>query len=250
MMQITFTHIHRGGKVIPETEEYKQIHEPDFLSRYDSNLITWKCMPTVDLLKEAEGSLRDFNLQTSQKHLKFIFPPNEKLTDEIQAYLSSNNYSIGFLELYSIQPNDFSASGNAEAAIQFVTREKLEDFLHLQFNEDLQFGENFAKEKQTFLRNQYTKDNVHYILAYDQAKPVGSVILFDKEDTTEIDNLFVLESYQRKGIGSAIQHFIMKHFHDKTIILVADGEDTPREMYQRQNYCLEGFQYEALKVEE
>jgi len=59
-----------------------------------------------------------------------------------------------------------------------------------------------------------------------------------------------LASYQRMGIGSTIQHFVMEHFHTKTVILVADGEDTPREMYQNQNYRFEGFQFEALKVEE
>lgn len=42
----------------------------------------------------------------------------------------------------------------------------------------------------------------------------------------------------------------MDHFYTKSIILVADGEDTASEMYQRQNYCLEGFQYEAFKIEE
>ncbi|KGR79668.1 GNAT family N-acetyltransferase [Ureibacillus sinduriensis] len=250
MKQITFNQIHRDGEIILETKEYKQIHEAAFLSRYDSNLIIWKCMPTVELLQEAEDHLRKFHIQTNQKHIKFIFPPNEKVTDEVQTYLSSNNYSIGFLELYSIQPKEFSASRNTEIFIQFVTEKELDDFLLLQFNEDLHFGENFAKEKQTFLRKLHTNDNVHFIIAYDQLKPSGSVIVIDKEDITEIDNLFVLEAYQRKGIGSAIQHFIMEHFHNKTIILVADGEDTPREMYRRQNYHLEGFQYEALKVED
>lgn len=250
MSHISFNHIHRDGQIISETEEYKQIHESDFLSRYDSNLITWKCMPSVELLKEAEGNLKNFHLQTNQKHYKFIFPPNEQLTDEVQTYLSSNNYNIGFLELYSILPKDFSAIRNAKVLLQFVTEENLEDFLQLQFNEDLQFGENFAKEKQAFLLRQYVKNNIHYIIAYDQMIPIGSVIVIEKEDTAEIDNLFVLDSYQRKGIGSTIQHFVMEHFHNKTIILVADGEDTPKEMYQRQNYHFEGFQYEALKVEE
>ena len=44
-----------------------------------------------------------------------------------------------------------------------------------------------------------------------------------------------------------MQRKIMDLFPNKTIILLADGEDTPREMYQRQNYQQQGFQYEALK---
>jgi hypothetical protein len=41
---------------------------------------------------------------------------------------------------------------------------------------------------------------------------------------------------------------VMDRFANNTIILVADGEDTPREMYQKQNYRYLGFRYEAQKV--
>lgn len=37
----------------------------------------------------------------------------------------------------------------------------------------------------------------------------------------------------------------MKKFADKQIFLMADGDDTPREMYQKQNYMLQGLQYQA-----
>jgi len=249
MTHISFSHIHRDGQVVFETKEYKQFHNAEFLSHYDSNLISWKSMPSIRLFMEVEDVLRHFHAQNKQNHLKFIFPPNEKISNEIQNYLSSNNYSIGFLELYSIRPNDFKANKNSEISVQFVTEENMEDFLELHFNENLQFGEDFAKEKQNLLRTQHNIDNFHQIIAYEQSKPVGSVIVIEKEDTAEIDNLFVLPFFQSKGIGSTIQHFIMAHFHNKTIILVADGEDTPKEMYQRQNYRLEGYQYEAFKVE-
>ncbi len=37
---------------------------------------------------------------------------------------------------------------------------------------------------------------------------------------------------------------------NKTIILVADGEDTPREMYVGQNYQYYGFKYQFQNVYE
>lgn len=40
----------------------------------------------------------------------------------------------------------------------------------------------------------------------------------------------------------------MESFPEKTVILVADGEDTPREMYKKQNYQYHGFRYETQKV--
>ena len=66
-------------------------------------------------------------------------------------------------------------------------------------------------------------------------------------DTVEIDELSISESYQKKGVGSHLQRFAMDQYPHKMIILVADGEDTPREMYQKQQYHYFGFQYEVLK---
>ncbi len=64
----------------------------------------------------------------------------------------------------------------------------------------------------------------------------------------EIDNLFVDVSFRNKGIGSRLQKYAMEVFPNKTVILVADGEDTPKDMYRKQNYEYCGFSYEAVKV--
>ncbi|MGA5689718.1 GNAT family N-acetyltransferase [Cytobacillus pseudoceanisediminis] len=71
-----------------------------------------------------------------------------------------------------------------------------------------------------------------------------------KEYTAEIDGLMVHEDFQKKGIGRRLQKSVMDQFKDKTIILVADGEDTPKEMYRRQNYQYLGKQYNLLKIYE
>ncbi len=86
------------------------------------------------------------------------------------------------------------------------------------------------------------------MLALYKGNPAGSVDIIIEKDTAEIDGLVVDEDFQKKGIGSRLQKFVMENFHDKTIILVADGEDTPREMYRRQNYQYHGFKYHAQKV--
>ena len=78
---------------------------------------------------------------------------------------------------------------------------------------------------------------------------VGSTDVIVREQTAEIDNFYVLPSHQRQGIGSQIQQFVMEQYEDKTIILVADGEDTPKDMYAKQGYQFIGFQYNALKMD-
>lgn len=250
-MNITFQNIHKIGHIIYEDALYRQYHYPEMLSRYDSNFIEWKQMPTLEEFKKIEQALHTFHQQHGQQHVKFVFPADEKIPDPITSYLKEENYNIGFLELYTIQPSQFTVAKNPNINVQPVTEKNLEDFLKLQYTEDLRYGENFATQKQTMLRRQFQEESDRYqILAYNkEGVPVGSVEVSEKEQTAEIDNLFVIESNQRKGIGGQLQRHVMDQFPDKTIILVADGEDTPRNMYQKQNYKFQGFQYEVLKVE-
>ena len=63
----------------------------------------------------------------------------------------------------------------------------------------------------------------------------------------EIDGLGVLETYRHKGIGSTIQAYIGKLAEKKLVILVADGEDTAKDMYLKQGYTFLGYRYQILK---
>lgn len=163
--------------------------------------------------------------------------------------MKEETYEIGFLELYTIQPSQFPKAKNPAVDVQFVTDFNLEAFLELQYNEDLKYGETFAIQKQDLLRRQFHDRSKQQIIAYYEGIPAGSTELVEQAEIAEIDNFFVIKSFQRKGIGSQIQQFVMETFRTKTVILVADGEDTAREMYQKQNYAYQGYQYEALKTE-
>ena len=85
-------------------------------------------------------------------------------------------------------------------------------------------------------------------MAFYKGSPAGYVDVIISNETVEIDNLTVDESFQKKGIGSRLQKFVMESFPEKIVILVADGEDTPREMYKKQNYQYHGFKYETQKI--
>ncbi|GKV67148.1 MULTISPECIES: GNAT family N-acetyltransferase [unclassified Sporosarcina] len=151
--------------------------------------------------------------------------------------------------MYAIQPNHFpSVTMNSDIDIQAVTEDNLKIFLDLQYLSDVQYGEEFAKQKTDLLKRQFSEPNIHQVLALYKGKPAGSVELIAAEETVEIDNLFVDVSFRNKGIGSRLQKYAMEVFPNKTVILVADGEDTPKDMYRKQNYEYCGFSYEAVKV--
>lgn len=249
MNNITFEQIHILGHLIKENEIYRQYHYPEMLNRYDSNFIEWMKMPTLTQFQDVEQSLKTFHQANNQQHIKFIFPANEKISEEITKYLTTESYTIGFLELYAIQPSVFTVAKNVAIDVELVTDSNIEHFLKLQYDEDLKYGEGFAKDKQHLLLRQFQDRSKQQIIAYYDGIPSGSAEIIEQAETVEIDNLFVIGELQRKGIGGQIQRFVMDKYEHKTVILLADGEDTAREMYQKQNYEYQGFRFEVLKVE-
>ncbi|MGX6443635.1 GNAT family N-acetyltransferase [Neobacillus sp. K501] len=249
-MEITFNDIFIHGHKVAEDSLLKQYHFPEMLTRYDSSFIEYKHYPTLEELKLAESYLRDYHQKHGQKHIKFKFPENERIPLELEYYLNQKGYDIGFLELYAIQPDQFpGVEHNPDIAIQQVTNQTLEAFLELQYQQDLIFGNRFANQKKELNKSIFQNPRIIQLMALYQGEPAGAVDLILSRKMVEIDNLGVLPSLQKKGIGSRIQKWVMDTFDDKTVILVADGQDTPRDMYQKQNYQCVAYQYYTQVVE-
>ncbi|ETI67407.1 GNAT family N-acetyltransferase [Neobacillus vireti] len=249
MKQITFEDIYTLGNVVAENNQYRHFHYPEMLIRYDSNFIEFKNLPSLTEFKEVEKYLRDFHRKNGQQHVKFYFPADREPTKELIAYLTDTGYETGFLELYAIQPKQFPFVPNhQDIDIQVVTDKSLEKFLALKHQHDLEFGSEFAKQKAELIKRQFEDPNIIQILAFYEGSPAGYVDVIVSKETAEIDDLSVDEQFQRKGIGSRLQKFVMESYPERMVILVADGQDTPREMYQKQNYQYLGFKYEIQKV--
>jgi ribosomal protein S18 acetylase RimI-like enzyme len=117
----------------------------------------------------------------------------------------------------------------------------------------LERSERNAYKNDLFFQQPYTQakfENPAFrpIVALCSDEAVGSIDLYLKEDSIEIDNFYVAIDSRCKGIGTALQQFVMEHADGKTVLLVADAADTAREMYNRQNYTYISFRYELLKV--
>jgi GNAT superfamily N-acetyltransferase len=251
MEHITFDNTYHPGIVVFENDLYIHVHHPEMLLAYDNNFLKFKRTPTLFEFMEAEYYLRTFHLKHDQKHVKFYFSQNQQIPDELMAYLLQSQHQIGLLELYSIHPNQFpTVTEKHEITIQPVTIENIEIYLKLQYEQDQRFGHDYAVQKQGQYKRNFDDENYLQVMAYHNHLPAGSLNVIISQDTAEIDGFTVIESFQKKGIGSMLQRYVMDQFHDKTIILVANGHDTAREMYRRQNYQYQGFRYEVMKVYE
>lgn len=249
MEEISFNDTFTLGKVVNENTVFRHIHYPQMLSRYDSNLIEFKQYPSLSEFKKVEAYLKDFQIKKGLDYLKFSFPANIELTSELGAYLKDQAYGKSFIELYAIEPSRFPVvKRNLAIDVQKVTQENLETLVEMKYRNDLEFGHDFASEKKDLTRRQFDHPSIQQVLAFYHGKPAGYVDLIVSQNTVEIDDLTVEPIFQRKGIGSLIQGFVMDTYPNHTVILIADGEDTPREMYRKQNYQYRGFKYEILQL--
>ncbi|WP_312096302.1 GNAT family N-acetyltransferase [Niallia sp.] len=249
MEKVTYRNIHKEGKRIKESSNWIHVHNAEMLLQYDSNYIQFKTMPTIKEFEQAEEYLKAFHQKTGQKHLKFIFPENKKFTKELLDHIVHKlHYDVGLTELYAIDPSEFPVLSSIEdILIEKVTEANFEDYLQLEYNQDLEYGLDYAKGKTEIYRKNFKDSHFLQIIAYYKGKAAGALEAIIEEKTVEIDGIFVIEEFQRNGIAARMQKMVMDLFPEKTIILLADGEDTPREMYKKQNYQKQGFQYEALK---
>ncbi|MDW0109820.1 GNAT family N-acetyltransferase [Sporosarcina aquimarina] len=247
--QFTFEHIHNAGLVASATDTYIHYHLPDMPLYYDSNYIAFKKMPTVSEFQKAEQTLKIYHSVRDQHHLKFTFPENEPIPKEVKAYLNRNDYDTGFLELYVLDPKDFpEVLPSADVQVSLVTADNLKELLHLHRIIDEQFGKEFAAQKQKMHIKNFSDPNVVQLVAHCDKELAGTVDLIVNEQTVEIDGLYVLVEMRHRGIGTQLQRWLINQYPDKLVILVADGEDTPKEMYQRQNYNYISYQYETVKT--
>lgn len=105
MEKVTYKNIHKEGKRIKETSDWFHVHNEEMLLQYDSNYIQFKKMPTIQEFELVEDYLKTFHQKTGQKHLKFVFPENEKFTKDLLEYIVQNlHYEVGMTELYAIAP--------------------------------------------------------------------------------------------------------------------------------------------------
>lgn len=243
-----FDSIYLDSFCVEENEFYRIFYSPDTLYMYDDNFLLLHYQPSLEELKVIEQNLENFAAEAGWNHLKLVWPANTGLSPEVTDYLAQQQYGLEMLELYQLEPNHFSpASLRTDVTVEPVTEATLSLFKQLSYEQDRLIGKAFADQKQALYDRLFAEEEVTLILAFLDGKPVGGMNLIESENTVEIDSLFVIEEKQKQGIGTVIQHYAVKVAGERSIILLADAEDTPRSMYRKQGYTYEGFRIGAQK---
>lgn len=248
MVKLSMDLIDESGKIAFQ-DNLKTIYlTPEAPLTYYSNKWTYHEMPDFEQwLKDAKTQLKQHHAQDSH-HLMFAFPENTELSQSFLDYLERENFELGLMEMYAIEAEALQGEIPDTLEIEWVTKGNLDDYLTIHRTFAIQFGEDYADESENMIRREFQDgEKTKRVVVYYQNQPVGSIDVIETDQTIEIDSFGVIESMRKKGIGSAIQAFIANYAGAKPIILIADGEDTAKDMYIKQGYTFIGYRYQILK---
>ncbi|ULG74338.1 GNAT family N-acetyltransferase [Macrococcus brunensis] len=241
---VSFKDTKQVAEVYSENTRYTHFHTPSQLIRYYSNYFEYQVMPSLETFKDDEKMQTDFHEQRGQKHLLFIFPENVPLPQDIKDYAEDAGYTVEKMELYQTEQLTL---GKRAGEVKIVGDDQtFRDFLSVCRVGELEYGEEFADLKIDMHTADRADDTVIQLVAYDNGQPVGKLEAILNGELIELDDFYVLETSRGKGIGTALQEKVLDY--GQSLILIADGNDTPRDMYERQGYRKVSERYELLKV--
>ncbi|MEE1106904.1 MAG: GNAT family N-acetyltransferase [Macrococcus canis] len=244
---LSFRDTHNSADILEENARYIHYHTPSQLIKYYANYFEYKEMPTLELFKEDLSYQREFHMKHRQQHLLFIFPDNEVIPESIVTYAKDYACNLEMMELYELK-HPKQLRYNDDVVSEVVTQDGpiFDDFLKVCAAGESEYGEDFVNLKEETHRRDLLNSKILQIVAYIDNTPAGKIEAIMEEDTVEIDDFYVIEAYRRRGIGSRLQEAVYNHAHGKQVFLIADGNDTARDMYMRQGYHKIAERYELL----
>lgn len=248
---VTFNDTKRDAEWYADYERYTHYHTPSQLIKYYANYYEYNELPTLEQFKQDIKDQQRFHLERGQQHLLFIFPENVELTEELLNYGETEGLTLEKMELYRADTSQLEANNHPSVDIvEVLERGKaFNDFLVVCRESEIEYGEDFVELK----RQTHTRDlldpSVVQLVAYIHGEPAGKLEAILNERTVELDDFYVRAVFRGQGIGSMLQQFVWNRAGERPVILVADGNDTAREMYQKQGYKKISERYEFLKAE-
>lgn len=242
----TFRNIENYSEIIEENDFFIQLTNEEIPDRYDANYVLLKFSPSLQEFKVIEKMHKEYQESIQQMHLKFVWPDNIGLHPELLTYFDQESYEIGMQYLYWVSSERFNIKNiNKTLSIQKVINQNFDDFLKLNLEEDILHGTKFSEHKKRMYAYQYQMENTTFILAYLNNEPVGSLILIDSKNYLEVDNVLTKSEFRGNKIAATMLNYVVNKLKKKEqfVILVADAEDTPKEMYEKM-----GFQYTAYQI--
>lgn len=252
MQAFTFDNMFTLADTYDETELYYFIGNRKVPSMYSNNKIVLDFVPTAEELDILEDNFLDYAYDLNLAYYSFVLPMNQPLAPDLFASIGEVGYEISLTKLMVLDPADFKATTKAKdtygdrLVLKEVDSSIEQDYFNFNqvFDKAIDDSGQFAAQKLNYYPWFLAENNTTALAVYIDDKLVAITDIIRLAHAYEIDNFQVLDDYQRQGIGSLIQQWVCDKAlaEGKMVILSADADDTPYDMYVKQGYQDQGMQ--------
>lgn len=252
MQAFTFDNMFTLADTYDETELYYFIGNRKVPSMYSNNKIVLDFVPTAEELDILEDNFLDYAYDLNLAYYSFVLPMNQPLAPDLFASIGEVGYEISLTKLMVLDPADFKATTKAKdtygdrLVLKEVDSSIEQDYFNFNqvFDKAIDDSGQFAAQKLNYYPWFLAENNTTALAVYIDDKLVAITDIIRLSHAYEIDNFQVLDDYQHQGIGSLIQQWVCDKAlaEGKMVILSADADDTPYDMYVKQGYQDQGMQ--------
>jgi GNAT superfamily N-acetyltransferase len=171
---------------------------------------------------------------------------------DVPKHINKKLYQISPYGYYGCEMSEISIMPKREISLYKVDPKSDQDIFEFIFNDDQQFGVEYAKNNHLRLKEVLLKNHhrFHYYKLIHEGKMIGHINVYYYEDIAKIDDFYILEPYQRQGFGISMLSKIMdilKERHIKYVYLITNELEEAKYIYQSIGMKKVSF-YHELKI--
>lgn len=233
-MSYSFINIHTKSKIVLETDKYFIRRRIKSKLSYSDNYLEIKEIPTTELeIDYYISACRNYFRDNGVNFVHLALPENKQLSKKIVKYLTKQNYNEIIFSLYVLNVQDYELVVEKNIHIGELEKQDYDQYMKLTYKIDLELANlEWAEHNKNSHYENIRNDDIVQLVVKDNGNIVASVNLIMDDDYLEIDSLYVVEKYRRRGIATQLIDYIINNYNKKQIILVADSEDTPKYLYE------------------
>lgn len=228
-----------------ENDRFYRFKDEALASRFYSNYIDYKKMPSLELLQEDLATIKEEQKDYPLDFAMVFFPEDAAMNGDIKGFLEASKFVIEKHIIFTCPLENLKLSQKdiGDIRIEKLTPAYFKDYLDYKYQQRLEYGQVFAKQMYDWDQEHLPEEGSQIYLAIDGEKLVGDVTVWEYGDYIEIDDFSLLEDYRGRGIGSALQREASRDFQSAILI----SEEVNRDMYQHQGYQEAAYYWTALR---
>ena len=166
-----------GEPIFRENTRFKHFKNPVTSERYFSNYLSYKRMPSLSEVEADLAYLAQEQAGYVSNYAFLFFTENQEISAELADYLKNQGFGFSRHLIFTSQVEGLRLKDHNLGDIRIVELDEayLEDYLQVQYQDHLQYGQVYAEQMLADNRDYLLTNGSKIYLALDGQRIVGSV---------------------------------------------------------------------------